>query len=50
LYRLPQSPLFAPLEFGGDGADVMLADRVAALDGARQKQDRLMDVWGDRKK
>ena len=41
---LPESPLLAPVRFGGDGADHDLADRVAALGRARQEQNRLLNL------
>src|SRR5690606_32301145 len=41
---LPESALLSPVRLGGDGPNMVLADRITALGGARQEQDRLLDV------
>ena len=42
--RLPDLALAVPMEDGGDGSDVPLADRVAVLHGPGEEQDLILDV------
>jgi len=42
--RRPHLPLFPPVEDGGDWAEHVLADRVAAMLSQRQEEDGLLDI------
>lgn len=42
----PHRPLTFPIRLGGDGAEVLLEEGVAAVFGVGQEEDGLLDVGG----